>query len=395
MADRDPIELHESFERAEQVRFDAQPPTDQAAGKKRRLRVALALLAGKVLIGAGAWLLMDGDHVSTDNAYVAADSAQVTPLVSAAVASVPVANTQHVRKGQILLVLDDRDARLAVAKAEAEYLKARRQFAQTAATSGSLAAQVSAREADIGQAQAQLAAAEANFGKARIDLSRRSELASSGAVSGEELTIARNAYSTAQANLALARSAVAQAAATRSAARETWAANQALIAGTTADTSPEVAAARARLDQARLDLERTVIRAPIDGVVTNRQVQIGQRIAAGTPVMTIVPLNSVYVDANFKEGQLTEVQPGQPVELVSDLYGDEVVYHGRVTGFSGGTGSAFALIPAQNATGNWIKVVQRLPVRIALDPRELARHPLRVGLSMEATIDLSPKPRRG
>jgi membrane fusion protein (multidrug efflux system) len=395
MADRDPIELHESFDRAAEVRPEKQPRATNAAGKKRRLKVALALLAGKVLIGAGAWLLVDGDHVSTDNAYVGADSAQVTPLVSAAVKAVPVANTQHVRKGQVLLVLDDRDARLAVARAEAEYLKARRQFAQTAATGGSLAAQVNAREADIGQAQAQLAVAEANFSKARIDLSRRSELASSGAVSGEELTIARNAYSTAQANLGLARSAVAQAAATRSAARESWAANQALIAGSTADTSPEVAAAKARLDQARLDLERTVIRAPIDGVVTNRQVQIGQRIAAGAAVMTIVPLNSVYVEANFKEGQLADVRPGQPVELVSDLYGDEVVYHGRVTGFSGGTGSAFALIPAQNATGNWIKVVQRLPVRIALDPRELARHPLRVGLSMEATIDLSSKPRRG
>jgi membrane fusion protein (multidrug efflux system) len=132
-----------------------------------------------------------------------------------------------------------------------------------------------------------------------------------------------------------------------------------------------------------------VIRAPIDGVVTNRQVQVGQRIAAGSAVMTIVPLNSVYVEANFKEGQLKRVMPGQEVELISDLYGDEVVYHGKVAGFAGGTGSAFALIPAQNATGNWIKVVQRLPVRITLHPRELARHPLRVGLSMEVKIDVS------
>ena len=144
-----------------------------------------------------------------------------------------------------------------------------------------------------------------------------------------------------------------------------------------------------KLDQARLDLDRTIIRAPIDGVVTNRQVQVGQRIAAGSPVMTIVPVGSVYVDANFKEGQLQKVRPGQPVELVSDLYGGDVVFHGRVTGFSGGTGSAFALIPAQNATGNWIKVVQRLPVRIQLDPRELSAHPLRVGLSMEAKVDVS------
>jgi membrane fusion protein, multidrug efflux system len=302
---------------------------------------------------------------------------------------VPVVNTQQVRKGQILVVLDDSDARLALAKAEAEYLKARRQFAQTAATSGSLAAQANARDADIGQAQAQLSAAQSNFDKARIDLSRRQELASSGAVSGEELTIAKNAYSTAQSNLALARAAVATASATSGAARKSWAANEALIAGSTIDTSPEVAAAKAKLDQARLDLQRTVIRAPIDGVVTNRQVQVGQRISAGSPVMTIVPVNSVYVDANFKEGQLAKVRPGQRVELISDLYGDEVVYHGRVAGFSGGTGSAFALIPAQNATGNWIKVVQRLPVRVQLDPKELAAHPLRVGLSMEAKIDVS------
>jgi len=182
---------------------------------------------------------------------------------------------------------------------------------------------------------------------------------------------------------------VAQAAATRGAARESWAANEALIAGSTIETSPEVAAAKAKLQQARLDLERTVIRAPIDGVVTNRQVQVGQRISAGSPVMTLVPIGKVYVDANFKEGQLSKVRPGQKVELVSDLYGGDVVYHGRVAGFSGGTGSAFALIPAQNATGNWIKVVQRLPVRITLDPAELAKHPLRVGLSMEAKIDVS------
>ena len=141
--------------------------------------------------------------------------------------------------------------------------------------------------------------------------------------------------------------------------------------------------------QALLDLQRTVILAPVDGVVTNRQVQVGQRISAGSPVMTIVPVNSVFVEANFKEGQLSKVMPGQKVELTSDLYGKDVVYHGRVSGFSGGTGSAFALIPAQNATGNWIKVVQRLPVRIALDPAELAKHPLRVGLSMEATIETS------
>jgi len=388
MAERDPIELHDGSAHQPVVVEDAKPIVD-AAKKKKRVKVLLALAAAKVVIGGGWYLLHDTSHVSTDNAYVQADSAQVTPLVSAAVIDAPVVNTQVVRKGQILLRLDDSDARLALARAEADYAKARRQFSQTAANSGSLAAQVAARDADIGQARAQLASAEASFGKARIDLGRRSELAGSGAVSGEELTNAKNAYATAQANLALARAAVATASATTSAARENLAANQALIAGSTIDTSPEVAAAKARVDQARLDLERTVIRAPIDGVVTNRQVQVGQRISAGSPVMTIVPTGSVYVDANFKEGQLAKVRPGQKVELISDLYGDDVVYHGRVAGFSGGTGSAFALIPAQNATGNWIKVVQRLPVRVQLDPRELRAHPLRVGLSMEAKIDVS------
>ena len=387
MAERDPKELQES-----ECREVSVPDAEQAAASlrtRRRWKILAALAAGQLLIGGAAYAFIDRDHVSTDNAYVSADSAQVTPLVSAAVVDVPVANTQVVRKGDVLLQLDDSDAKLAVAKAEADYFKARRQFVQTAANSGSLAAQVNARSADIGQAQAQLASAEAGFGKARIDLVRRQELASSGAVSGEELTSAKNAFSTAQANLALARAAIAQASATRGAARETYAANQALIAGSTIDTSPEVAAAKAKLDQALLDLQRTVIRAPIDGVVTNRQVQVGQRIAAGSPVMTIVPVGSVFVDANFKEGQLKRVRPGQTVELVSDLYGDDFVFHGTVAGFSGGTGSAFALIPAQNATGNWIKVVQRLPVRVQLDPKELAGHPLRVGLSMEARIDVS------
>jgi len=387
MAERDPID----FKEAECIEVSV-PDAEEVAAKlrkKRRNKVLLALVAAKLAIGGGWYMFHDGGHVSTDNAYVNADSAQVTPLVSAAVTDVAVVNTEVVRKGQILLRLDDSDARLALAKAEAEYLKARRQFSQTAANSGSLAAQVGARDADIGQARAQLAAAEANFGKASIDLYRRSTLAKKGFVSGDVLTTAQSAYDSARANVAAARAGVAQTSATSFAARENLAANQALIAGSTIDNSPEVAAAKAKLEQARLDLDRTIIRAPIDGVVTNRQVQVGQRIAAGSPVMTIVPVGSVYVDANFKEGQLQKVRPGQPVELVSDLYGGDVVFHGRVTGFSGGTGSAFALIPAQNATGNWIKVVQRLPVRIQLDPRELSAHPLRVGLSMEAKVDVS------
>jgi len=367
------------------------PPIQTPSKAARRKKLLLALGAAVAVMGSGYALLADDDHVSTDNAYVNADVAQVTPLVAGPVASVAVVNTQMVKRGDILVRLDDIDARIALAKAEAEWQRVRRQFGQVVATGGALAAQVRAGDAEVGRARAQLDIATAAFAKAKVDLDRRVRLAESGAVSGDELTIVRNAYSAAKGNLAQARAGLAQANAARASAQGSHAANEALVSGTTIDTNPDVAAARAKLDQARLDLSRTVIRAPIDGVVTNRQVQIGQRVAPGNPVMTIVPVRSVYVDANFKEGQLGRVRPGQPVDLTSDLYGSKVVYHGRVAGFSGGTGSAFSLIPAQNATGNWIKVVQRLPVRVRLDPAELAAHPLRVGLSMEAEIDVSDK----
>jgi membrane fusion protein (multidrug efflux system) len=382
MADYDPREIHLLTSDIQQL--EAAPKTpNRRARLLAGLGIALAALAGSYAA------LADTDHVSTDNAYVNADVAQVTPLVAGAIAAVEVVNTQPVKRGDVLLRLDDSDARLAVATAEAELARVRRQYTQATATSSALAAQARASDAEVARARAQMAVAGANFAKAKVDLERRRALAASGAVSGEELTAALNAYEAADANLALARAGIAQATAAGAAARRNLAASEALIVGSTIDDHPDVAAARSRLDQARLDLARTVVRAPLDGVVTNRQAQVGQRIAAGTQVMTIVPVASTYVDANFKEGQLSRVRVGQPVELVSDLYGSDVVFHGRVAGFSGGTGSAFALIPAQNATGNWIKVVQRLPVRVVLDPREVAAHPLRVGLSMEAEIDVS------
>ncbi|PTQ11452.1 EmrA/EmrK family multidrug efflux transporter periplasmic adaptor subunit [Sphingomonas oleivorans] len=368
-------------------------PDNRATPRNAQRKKLLGGLAVVVLLlGALFWLyqhFIGANHVSTDNAYVGADTAQVTPLVAGPVATVRVANTQRVRRGDILVTIDDSDARIAVARAEAELMTAERRFSQTRATSGALQAQVAARQADIARARAQLIEAEADYDKARIDLDRRQRLARSGAVSGDELTSATNAFAAARAKLIVAQSAVTQAQSTRSSAEGELNANEALVRGTTLATNPEVAAARARLDQARLDLARTVIRAPIDGVIAQRQVQVGQRVAAGTPIMSVVPLDSMYVDANFKEGQLAKVRAGQPVELISDLYGGDVTYHGHVVGFAGGTGSAFAIIPAQNATGNWIKVVQRLPVRISLDPRELKAHPLRVGLSMEAEIDVS------
>ncbi|HEX7656816.1 MAG TPA: HlyD family efflux transporter periplasmic adaptor subunit, partial [Sphingomonas sp.] len=329
--------------------------------------------------------------VSTDNAYVNADVAQVTPLVSGPVAAVLVEDTAHVNAGDVLVRLDASDAQMALDRAQAELARAEREYRQTAATGQSLVASAAARTSDIAAAQAQLEVAGANLERSRVDYERRRKLSANGAVSGDELTAATNAYQAAQANMALARAQVRQAQSNSRAAARQAAANLALTAGTTEASSPEVMAARAARDQAKLDLARTVIRAPISGVVTRRQVQVGQRIAAGTALMTIVPTDRLYVDANFKEGQLKRVRPGQPATLTSDLYGGDVVYHGRVAGLAGGTGAAFALIPAQNATGNWTKVVQRLPVRIELDPKELAAHPLRVGLSMDAEVDVSGK----
>ena len=363
-----------------------------AAKTTQRKRLFAGLAVAAALAGGGYYAydtLVASHHVSTDNAYVGAYSAEITPLVGGPVAAVEVADTQTVRKGQVLVRLDNTDARLALANAEAALQMAERKVRGYMANDEGLGAQVSARAAGQAQADAQVAAAQSNLQRARIDLDRRKALAADGAVSGEELTSAQNAYTNAAAALQAARAGQAVAAADRDAAHGSRGANQALISGASVLDNPEVAAARAARDQARVDLERTIIRAPIDGVVSKRQVQVGQRVQPGMGLMVVVPVEHAYVDANFKEIQLAKVKPGQEVELTSDLYGKKVVYHGRVAGFSGGTGAAFAVIPAQNATGNWIKVVQRLPVRIALDPAELRRNPLRVGLSMDVDIEVA------
>ena len=358
----------------------------------QRKRLFAGLAAAVVLAGGGYYAydsLVASHHVSTDNAYVGAYSAEITPLIGGPVAAVEIADTQTVRKGQVLVRLDDTDARLALANAEAALQMAERKVRGYMANDDGLGAQVSARTAAQAQAVAQVASAQSNLQRARIDLDRRKALAADGSVSGEELTSAQNAYTNAAAALQAALAGQAVAAADRDAAQGSRGANQALISGASVLDNPEVAAARAARDQARVDLERTIIRAPIDGVVSKRQVQVGQRVQPGAPLMVVVPVEHAYVDANFKEIQLAKVKPGQAVELTSDLYGKKVVYHGRVSGFSGGTGAAFAVVPAQNATGNWIKVVQRLPVRIALDPTELRRNPLRVGLSMDVDIEVA------
>ncbi|HEV2362867.1 MAG TPA: HlyD family efflux transporter periplasmic adaptor subunit [Caulobacteraceae bacterium] len=367
---------------------------DPAARRRLFLLFGLAVVAVAILWGA--WQLLVGSRrVSTNDAYVAADSAQVTPLVSGQVVDAPYSDTYPVRKGQVLVVIDPADFRLAVAEDAAALGQAERKVEGYFADSGMDAATVAARAADVERARAQLASAQADLARARTDLARRQALAPVGAVSGDELTAAQNRFRETDDAVAAARSALATALATQAAAAQQQRGAQALVAGTTLADNPEVAAARAKLDQARLDLSRTVLRAPIDGVIARNAVQVGQKVDAGTALMTIVPIEAAYVNANFKESQVRRMRIGQAARLTSDLWGRGVVYHGRVSGFAGGSGSAFALIPAQNATGNWIKVVQRLPVRIDLDPGELRAHPLRVGLSMTVTVDLSAPPRRG
>ena len=352
----------------------------------KRLGIALAIAA----LAWGAWyVLVARNYVSTDNAYVNARMAQVTPLVAGSAIEVLVEDTQQVKAGDVLVRLDQANARIAVAQAEADLAAARRKFGQTVATNSALSAQIDTSSAGLVQAQARLRTAQAEFEKARIDLQRREAVIASGAISGEELTQARKAYAAASAALEAARGGISEVVSARRVAQGQLAANDALVRGSSVDTDPAVQAARARLDAALLDLQRTEIRAPVSGVVSRLQIQVGQRLSPGQTIMTIVPIDKLYVDANFKEVQLGRVRPGMAVTLKSDLYGGDVVYHGKVTGLAGGTGSSMAIIPAQNATGNWIKTVQRLPVRIELDPAELRKHPLRVGLSMEVEIDVS------
>lgn len=385
MADRDPSD----FIAVEEIEIDE---LANANRKAKRKKLFAGFAAGVALIAGGYHaydVLVASKHAVTDNAYVAANVAQVTSQLAASVSAVLVEDTQQVRRGDVLVRLDDTDARIAVANAEANLATAIRRVQGMHATDNGLDAQIAARVADEGKASAGVAAAQSDLDKARIDLQRRQAVASTGAVSQDELTSVRTAYNNAAAALRAAQAARAQSAAARNAAIGDRNANRALIANATVDNNPEVLSARAALDQARVNLSRTVIRAAIDGVVTQRQVQVGQRVQPGAMLMTVVPVQAAYVNANFKEVELKQVKPGQPVTLTSDLYGEDVVFHGRIAGFSGGTGAALALVPAQNATGNWIKVVQRLPTRIALDPRELVAHPLRVGLSMNVDVNVS------
>jgi membrane fusion protein, multidrug efflux system len=362
-----------------------------APGSRRR---TLFLILGAVIVVAAVifaldWLLVGSHHVSTDDAYVDASTADVTPLVSGPIISDPATDTMPVKKGDVLVVIDPSDFKLALAQAEAALGQAQRRVEGYFANRDAEGAITQAKGADVDHARAMLASAEADVAKAQTDLARRQALAVDGAVSKDELTVSENRMRETEAGVSAAKAALAEAQANQVSAAGQARVADALVSGTDVPGNPEVAAAQAKVDQAKLDLDRTVIRAPIDGVIAKNNVEVGQRVESGAQLMTVVPIQSAYVNANFKEGQLRKMHIGQPATLTSDLYGGGVKFHGHIVGLAGGTGAAFAVIPAQNATGNWIKVVQRLPVRIALDPKELADHPLRVGLSMNVDVDIT------
>ena len=338
---------------------------DKAIAKPRNGRRALllALLIGLFLaagIGYGIyWALVARYAETTDDAYVGGNLVQITPQVSGTVLAIGADDTDYVKAGQILVELDQADSRVALDQAEAALARSVRQVRNLMATTGEIEANVALREAELA--------------RTRADLARRAPLAASGALPAEELQHARDAVASTQASL--------------EAARQQLAAQRTLVDRTTVETHPDVQSAAARVREAYLAYARTALPAPVSGIVARRSVQVGQRVGPGTPLMAVIPLDQVWVDANFKERQLLNLRAGQAVKLFADIYGSAVEFHGRVAGFGAGTGSAFALLPPQNATGNWIKVVQRVPVRIALDPAELAQHPLQLGLSMEVEVD--------
>lgn len=369
--------------------------TDLNLGKENKRKKLLKSFFGIIgIIGAGIttyWIMYSSNFVSTDNAYSAVEIAQVTPSIGGTISEVLVTDTQMIKKGDILVTIDQTDTRLALDLAEANLSSAIRKVKGFVANNDSLNALIEVKKADEIRINAQLNSAKADFERASIDLQRRESLVSSGAISGDELTNAKNAYSNAKANLDSAKAAIDQAKAALNSAIGAKDANEVLIAGVNEEQNPEILSARARYEQAKVDFERTLIKAPIDGIVAKRQVQLGQRVQSGMPLLSIVPIQNMHVDANFKEVQLEKVRVGQAVELHADIYGKSIIYHGVVEGFSGGSGSAFSAIPAQNATGNWIKVVQRLPIRISLKEEELKEHPLKVGLSMNVEIDTRVK----
>ena len=340
-------------------------PAPPLSGPRRRrilqiFGVVLVLLA---IVGVGYSLLFGRFKESTDNAYAAGNLVQVTPQVGGTVVAIRADDTDFVTAGQPLVELDPADARVALDQAEAQLAKTVRDVRALYSSTDALGATLAVRDSDST--------------RARDDLARRESLASTGAVSGEELEHARMALTAARA--------------AQASARQQWESNRAQTEGTDIASHPLVQQAAGRVRAAYLDLARCEVFAPVSGYVARRIVQVGQRLQPGAPLLVIVPLDGVWVEANLKENQLRNLRIGQPVRVSADLYGSSVDYRGRVEGLAAGTGSVFSLLPAQNATGNWIKVVQRLPVRIKLDPDQLRAHPLRVGLSMRVVVDTTDR----
>ncbi|KVT70128.1 hemolysin secretion protein D [Burkholderia ubonensis] len=350
---------HDNLHTAAQPAALNDPALDaRRATRRKRFTVFFAVVLAAALAWTAFWLLSDRYYEDTDDAYVAGSIVQVAAQIPGAVTDVVVADTQAVRAGQTLVRLDDTESSVAFAQAKAQLAQAVRQVANAKISNTMYVEAVNARRADLSLAQRALAARSG----ASVEI-----------VAPEELARARAAVAGAQANLAAAQAQLDAA--------------RALGSKLPVDESPAVVQAAAQFKLAYRNLKRTTIVAPVDGTIGQRSVQVGQQVGPGVPLMSVVQLNRLWIDANFKEGQIRHMRVGQPVEIVSDLYGSRIVYRGRVQGFSAGTGSAFSMLPSQNAAGNWIKVVQRVPVVIAIDPRDLAAHPLRVGLSMRVTVD--------
>ena len=341
---------------------------------RRRGLTLIAIALGVSGLAWGGWHWLHGRHQeNTDNAYVAGNVVQITPQVGGTVVAIQADDTDFVKAGQVLVKLDAADASIALEQAEAQLAQTVREVRTLFANNSTLQAQVQLREADLSRSQTDLA-------RAQEDSQRRAPLVASGAIGKEEFQHALAQASAAKSTVMAAQSAVM-------AAKEQLSASQTQTEGTSVPQHPSVQRAAAKVREAYLALQRVELLAPTDGHIAKRGVQLGQRVQAGAPLMTLVALNQLWVDANFKENQLQSLRMGQAAEMEADVYGTKVVYHGKVVGLGAGTGAAFALLPAQNATGNWIKVVQRVPVRIALDAKDLAEHPLRVGLSMDVSVD--------
>ena len=364
------------------------PGDDLARSRRRGLAaVGLAVLVAAMSVGTW-WWLWGRWQASTNDAYVNTDLAQVSALTTGTVKSVQVHAGQQVREGYLLVELDDTDARITLAHAEAALAKAVRGARGLSGSAQAAEAGVAQHRSDVETARASLAAAESALAKARSDLERQVTLSQQGFVSPETLTALRTAVQTAQANRDAASSAMAAARAGTGQARAQAQAAAAQVDEGPLSAQPDVTLAAAAVRQAVLELARTRILAPVDGVAGPLSVHLGERVSPDTPVLNLVPLDRVWVDANFKETDLDGLRVGQPVTLTADAYGSGVRYTGTVAGVTPATGSTLSLLPAQNATGNWIKVVQRVTVRIWLDRAALADHPLQVGLSMNVTVDL-------